>query len=149
MIDWSDEGSDVYPGGLVLRDAEGGIIRVSLGPGDIDSRPFYKAHKDDWIVKALVASEDGTFFEHNGVRQLSVLRAAWQNLTSRRRVSGASTITMQTVRLIKPHEKTYAAKYIEAVQAVKMERQKDKLWIISQYLNRASFGSNFVGIEAA
>ena len=149
LIDWSEEGADEYPGGIVLRDANGEIMRVSLGPGDIDSRPFYKAQKDDWIVKALVASEDGTFFEHNGVRPLSILRAAWQNLTSRRRVSGASTITMQTVRLIKPHEKTFVAKYVEAVQAVKMECRKDKLWIISQYLNRASFGSNFVGIEAA
>lgn len=149
FIGWSDEGADDYPGGLVLRDAAGGIIRVSLGPGDVDSRPFYKADKDDWIVKALVASEDGTFFEHCGVRPLSVLRAFWQNLTNRRRVSGASTITMQTVRLIKPHRKTYIAKWIEAVQAVKMERRKDKLWIISQYLNRAPFGSNFIGIEAA
>ena len=33
--------------------------------------------------------------------------------------------------------------------AVKMERAKDKLWIVSQYLNRAPYGSNFVGIEAA
>lgn len=148
-IDWTDEGFDRYPGGLVLRDADGGIIRVSLGAGDIDSRPFYEADKDDWIVKAIVAAEDGTFFEHSGVRPLSVLRAGWQNLTSRRRVSGASTITMQTVRLIKPHEKSYVAKWIEAVQAVKMEQQKDKLWIISQYLNRAPFGANFIGIEAA
>jgi penicillin-binding protein 1C len=30
-----------------------------------------------------------------------------------------------------------------------MEQQKDKLWIISQYLNRAPFGANFIGIEAA
>ena len=148
-IDWTDEGFDRYPGGIVLRDADGGIIRVSLGAGDIDSRPFYEADKDDWIVKAIVAAEDGTFFEHSGVRPLSVLRAGWQNLTSRRRVSGASTITMQTVRLIKPHEKSYVAKWIEAVQAVKMEQQKDKLWIISQYLNRAPFGANFIGIEAA
>ena len=149
FIGWSDEGSEDYPGGIVLRDANGEIIRVSLGPDDIDSRPFYRASKDDLIVKALVASEDGTFFEHKGVRPLSVLRALWQNIMSHRRVSGASTITMQTVRLIKPHRKTYIAKWIEAVQAVKMERQKDKLWIISQYLNRAPFGSNFIGIEAA
>lgn len=149
VIDWTDEGFDRYPGGIVLRDADGGIIRVSLGAGDVDSRPFYEADKDDWIVKAIVAAEDGTFFEHSGVRPLSILRAGWQNITSRRRVSGASTITMQTVRLIKPHEKSYAAKWVEAVQAVKMEQQKDKLWILSQYLNRAPFGANFIGIEAA
>lgn len=33
--------------------------------------------------------------------------------------------------------------------AVKMEREKSKEWIVSQYLNRAPFGSNFIGIEAA
>lgn len=149
LIRWTDDGAHVYPGGIVLRDANGDIMRVSLGDGDVDSRPFYTADRKDWIVKALVASEDGTFFEHCGVRPLSILRAFWQNLSSGRRVSGASTITMQAVRLIKPHRKTYIAKWIEAVQAVKMERQKDKIWIISQYLNRAPFGSNFIGIEAA
>lgn len=148
-IEWNGEGAEDYPGGIVLRDATGDIMRVSLGQGDVDCRPFYKADRDDWIVKALVASEDGTFFEHSGVRPLSVLRAAWQNVKNRRRVSGASTITMQAVRLIKPHKKSYVAKWIEAVQAVKMERRRDKLWIISQYLNRAPFGSNFIGIEAA
>lgn len=149
FISWSGEGAEDYAGGIVLRDVNGEIIRVSLGPDDIDSRPFYKADKDDWIVKALVASEDGSFFEHFGVRPLSILRAIWQNITSRRRISGASTLTMQTVRLIKPHRKTYMAKWIEAIQAIKMERKKDKIWIISQYLNRAPFGSNFIGIEAA
>ena len=149
VIDWAPQGSDEYPGGVVLRDSAGGIVRVTLGPGDVDCRPYYTASKEDWIVKAIVASEDGTFFEHCGVRPLSVLRAAWQNITSRRRISGASTITMQTVRLINPHKKSYLEKWIEAFRALKLERQKDKIWIISQYLNRAPFGSNFVGVEAA
>ena len=149
VIDWAPQGSDEYPGGVVLRDSAGGIVRVTLGPGDVDCRPYYTASKEDWIVKAIVASEDGTFFEHSGVRPLSVLRAAWQNITSRRRISGASTITMQTVRLINPHKKSYLEKWIEAFRALKLERQKDKIWIISQYLNRAPFGSNFVGVEAA
>jgi len=100
-------------------------------------------------VKALVAVEDGTFWTHHGVRPLSVVRAACQNLFYRRRISGASTITMQAVRLIRPHPKTLWWKYKEAVMAVKMERAKDKRWILSQYLNRAPYGSNFVGIEAA
>ena len=125
------------------------MIRVSLGPGDVDCRPYYEASPDDWIVKALVASEDGTFWEHGGVRPLSMVRAFAQNVFSRRRISGASTITMQTVRLIRPHEKSYTAKWIEAFEAMKMERQKSKTWILSQYLNRAPFGSNFIGIEAA
>ena len=149
FIGWTDEGAEDYPGGIVLRDAAGNVLRVSLGLGDVDCRPWYTASPDDWIVKALIASEDGTFWTHCGVRPLSVLRATWQNVCGRRRVSGASTITMQSVRLLRPHPKTLWWKWKEAIMALKMERAKDKLWILSQYLNRAPYGSNFVGIEAA
>lgn len=148
-IDWSDARVGEYPGGVVLRDSAGEVMRVSLGPGDVDCRPYYQADREDWIVKALVAVEDGTFFEHHGVRPLSVVRAAFQNIVCRRRVSGASTITMQAVRLVNPHPKSLWWKYKEAVMALKMERCHDKLWILSQYLNRAPFGSNLVGIESA
>ena len=148
-VEWDDPGVGGYPGGVVLRDAAGRVLRVSLGPGDVDCRPYYVADPEDWIVKALVAAEDGEFWKHRGVRPLSVLRAFVQNVFRRRRISGASTITMQTVRLIRPHRKSYVDKLLEAVRALKLERRHDKLWILSQYLNRAPYGSNFVGIEAA
>lgn len=149
VLDWTDAGCDEFPGGVVIRDASGEALRVTLGPGDEDCRPGYVADPEDWIVKALVASEDGTFWEHHGVRPLSALRAAFQNLFYRRRVSGASTLSMQTVRLIAPHPKSLLWKWREAFLALKMERKKDKRWILTQYLNRVSFGSNFVGVEAA
>lgn len=149
FIDWTDEGADKYAGGVILRDDAGNVLRVSLGEGDTDCRPFYVASRDDWIVKALVASEDGSFWSHHGVRPLSILRAACQNVFYGRRISGASTITMQAVRLIRPHPKTLWWKWKEAMMALKMERTKSKEWILSQYLNRAPYGSNLVGIEAA
>ena len=149
FIDWTDEGADKYAGGVILRDDAGNVLRVSLGEGDTDCRPFYVASRDDWIVKALVASEDGSFWSHHGVRPLSILRAACQNVFNGRRISGASTITMQAVRLIRPHPKTLWWKWKEAMMALKMERTKSKEWILSQYLNRAPYGSNLVGIEAA
>ena len=148
-VGWTDEGCDIYPGGTVLRNSDGNVMRVSLGEGDVDCRPYYTADPEDWVVKALVASEDGTYWRHCGIRPLSIIRAAFQNITCRRRISGASTITMQAVRLIRPHPKTLWWKAKEAVMAVKMERAKDKVWILSQYLNRAPYGSNFVGIESA
>ena len=149
FIDWTDEGADQHAGGVILRDDAGNVLRVSLGEGDTDCRPFYVASRDDWIVKALVASEDGSFWSHHGVRPLSILRAACQNVFNGRRISGASTITMQAVRLIRPHPKTLWWKWKEAMMALKMERTKSKEWILSQYLNRAPYGSNLVGIEAA
>ena len=39
FIGWTDEGSDRYPGGTVVRDDVGNVLRVSLGPGDVDCRP--------------------------------------------------------------------------------------------------------------
>ncbi len=138
-----------FPEGFVLRDANGEIIRVGLGPGDADCRPTYSANRDDWIVKAIVAAEDSSFFTHRGVRPVSVLRAVRQNLTTLRNVSGASTITMQTVRLIKPHKRSLLHKVFEAFKAMRLERAMTKDEILSQYLNRAPFGSNLIGIEAA
>lgn len=149
FIGWDETKATTFPGGTLLTDSNGDIMRVTLGPGDEDSRPTYSAARDDLIVKALVAAEDGTFWEHHGVRPLSIARAFCQNVFYRRRISGASTLSMQAVRLIEPHKKSYWQKWVEVVKALKMERVKSKEWIISQYLNRAPFGSNFIGIEAA
>ena len=149
LVDPHLDRAAVYPGGTVLRDNAGSVLRVSLGPGDVDCRPYYSASTNDWIVKALVASEDRRFFSHWGVDVPSVARACVQNVTSLRRVSGASTITMQATRLIAPHPRSLPWKYVEAFRALKTELRHDKLWIVSQYLNRAPFGSNLVGVEAA
>jgi penicillin-binding protein 1C len=143
------EDASRYPAGVILRDRAGQVLRVGLGPGDQDCRPFYRASFDDWIVKAVIASEDRRFAAHRGVDFGALGRAVWQNLSSRRRISGASTITMQTVRLIHPHRRSLFWKAVEAVQALRLERVWTKEAILSQYLNRAPFGSNLVGIEAA
>ncbi len=149
LIDPHLEDAETYPSGAILRDRAGEVMRVTLGPDDTDCRPYYRARREDWIVKALVASEDRRFFSHHGVNVPSVLRAALQNIFSMRRISGASTITMQATRLFRPHPHNLPWKYVEAFRAMKTELRRDKLWIVSQYLNRAPFGSNLVGIEAA
>ena len=103
---WFDpplEESTRYPAGVALRDRTGALLRVGLGPDDQDCRPWYRADPGDWVVQALVASEDKRFWRHHGVDVLSLLRAVRQNVTTGRRISGASTITSQAVRLITPH----------------------------------------------
>ena len=137
------------PAGVVLCDRSGQVLRVGLGPDDQDCRPYYQASLDDWLVQATIAAEDKRFLSHQGVDPGAVLRAVWQNLTSRRRISGASTITMQTVRLILPHRRNLFWKVVESVQALRLERVMTKEEILRQYLNRAPFASNFVGAEAA
>src|SRR5262249_48537801 len=64
-------------------------------------------------------------------------------------VSGASTLTMQTVRLLEKQEPGLFGKLRQAALAVKLERQLDKAAILSLYLTLAPFGGNIEGVRAA
>lgn len=138
-----------YPAALELLDRSGAALRLELGPGDFDCRPRYEANPDDWICRAIVAAEDRRFWSHPGVDLAALVRAAGQNLTHGRIVSGASTIPTQVIRLVEPRRRTLATKVIEAFRALQLARVMDRRAILSQYLNRAPFGGNLVGIEAA
>ena len=59
------------------------------------------------LVTALIAKEARYFYRLFGVYPLAILRAAFSYLSSGRRVSGASTITMQVARLMEPKERTW------------------------------------------
>ncbi len=139
-----------YPAGMTLLDREGIPLRMRLGPDDTDCRLRYRPDTErDWICKAVVAAEDQRFWSHHGVDPAALARAAGQNLRGLRRVSGASTITTQVVRLLQPRRRTLAAKLSEAFRAMQLERILGKREILEQYLNRAPFGANLIGIEAA
>ncbi|HAL91470.1 MAG TPA: penicillin-binding protein 1C [Verrucomicrobia bacterium] len=133
----------------VLTDRNGEPLRVKLAAGGFDCRPGYKPSPDHWIAKALVAAEDRRFWSHPGVDVLAIARALGQNLFFGRRISGASTISTQVIRLAEPRRRTLVTKAIEAFRALQMERRHGKREILGQYLDRAPFGGNIVGIEAA
>ncbi len=140
---------DEFPAALILADREGHPLRVQLGPHDLDCRPTYSPEETDWIAKAIVAAEDQRFWSHPGIDPLAMARAMKQNVFSLRKVSGASTLSTQVIRLAQPRARTLAAKVIEAFRALQMERAMTKEEILAQYLNRAPFGSNLIGIESA
>ena len=100
--------------------------------------------------KALVAYEDKRFYRHLGVDPVAAARAAVQNISRGETVSGASTITMQTVRLMrKGKPRNFGEKLIESVMAVRLELRCSKNKILSLYASNAPFGGNVVGLEAA
>lgn len=101
------------------------------------------------LLKAAVAAEDRSFYLHPGVNILSVLRALSQNVTHRRIVSGASTISQQLVRNLYHSRRTLFAKIIEAWHALRLEKKLSKDEILIQYINRISYGNQAYGIEAA
>lgn len=98
---------------------------------------------------ALICFEDKRFRHHLGVDPLAVGRALVQNLRSGQTVSGASTISMQVVRLSRCKRRTLTEKALEAVLALRLEARYSKDEILALYASHAPFGGNVVGIDAA
>jgi len=98
---------------------------------------------------AILFKEDKYFFYHPGINPISLVRAMGRNLLTGRRTSGASTITMQVVRLLEPRERTYSNKLIELARALQLELHLSKAEILQLYLNLLPYGSNIEGIKSA
>jgi len=103
----------------------------------------------DKYAECLIAFEDRKFRYHPGVNMLSIGRALWQNIKARRVVSGGSTITMQTVRLMRKNKRTYFEKFIEMILATRLEWSYSKDHILALYASHAPMGGNVMGISAA
>lgn len=104
---------------------------------------------DPLFIEALIEVEDERFRHHIGVDPLAVIRAAGSALARGRIVSGASTITMQTARLLEPRPRTLGSKFIEMLRALQIERRLSKDEILELYLTLTPYGGNLEGIRAA
>ncbi len=100
-------------------------------------------------LQALLNYEDRYYYYHPGFNPFSVVRAAFQNLKSGKIVSGASTLTMQVSRLLKPHSRSYLGKARQLFRALQLEWHYSKQDILDMYLTLAPFGGNLQGVEAA
>jgi penicillin-binding protein 1C len=100
--------------------------------------------------RALIVFEDKRFDRHPGVDLLAIARAARLNLQKGHVVSGGSTLSMQLARLARgDRERTWYAKGMEAVLALRLEFAFDKSQILALYAANAPFGGNVVGLDAA
>ena len=100
-------------------------------------------------INTLLAYEDRWFYLHPGINPLSIMRAAWQNMTQQRIISGGSTLTMQVARLLDPHQRTIAGKLKQMFRALQLEWYYSKAEILTFYLNLAPFGGPLEGVQAA
>lgn len=100
-------------------------------------------------VTSLIQFEDRAFRYHLGINPFSIGRALFQNIRYKRTVSGGSTITMQTVRLMRSKKRTYIEKFIEMLWAIRLELSYSKNSILKLYASHAPMGGNVVGIDAA
>lgn len=136
------------PGSTVVQWRDGSAAHVFLAPDERWRIPTALDEVDPDYIEALVALEDARFWWHPGVDPLAVARAAVQNLRAGRVVSGASTITMQVVRLSEPRPRTLRSKVLEALRAVQLEVRLSKAEILSAYLDLVPYGANVEGVEA-
>ncbi len=104
---------------------------------------------DPSYIQHLLKVEDERFYLHPGVDAISIVRAVASNFHAGNIVSGGSTITMQTARLLTPHPRDYGNKAIEALRALQLELRYSKRDILSIYLTLAPYGGNLEGVRAA
>ena len=72
-----------------------------------------------------------------------------KNIKAGRVVSGASTLSMQCVRMARKKQRTLKEKIVEMLLSIRLETRYSKKEILSMYASHAPFGGNVVGIEAA
>jgi penicillin-binding protein 1A len=102
------------------------------------------------LKNAFLAAEDDQFFQHNGIRIPSLIRAFYQMIRSGEVVSGGGTISMQVVRgYLLSREQKIIRKIKEIYLAFELESIASKEEILSLYLNTIFLGNRSYGVEAA
>lgn len=103
-----------------------------------------------YLVKAVLATEDRRFYEHNGFDPRGIARAMWTNVKSFGFVEGGSTITQQVAKnLYLDNSRTIWRKAQEALITMWLENNLTKDEILSLYLNRIYMGARNYGMDAA
>ena len=128
--------------GLLLRayTVEDGLWRLGAAPAQVDRR----------FIDMLIAYEDKRFYRHAGIDPLALLRATGQALVNGRVLSGGSTLTMQTARLLEDGPTgRWHGKLRQMRLALALERRLTKDDILKLYLTHAPYGGNLEGIRAA
>ena len=133
---------------LVLEDRGGLPLRATRAPDGSRGGWTPVAEVDPRLIQAFVSAEDHRFFSHHGIDPRSVGRALRDNVRGGRR-SGASTLSMQTARLLVPIDRSWGGKARQALWALRLEAHLEKRAILEQYLNRVPLGQGAVGVSAA
>jgi penicillin-binding protein 1C len=133
----------------VLEDTNGQVLMAHIAPDGQWRFPQSDSIPDKFKA-SIIEFEDYRFYQHHGVSVLALGRAIIQNITSKRLVSGGSTLTMQVMRMSRKRTgRSISDKLKEMVMAVRLETKYSKDEILALHASHAPFGGNVVGLEAA
>jgi len=136
------------PQSALFYDRNGNLIGIKYSK----ENRIYVKYKDipPRIIETLIATEDTSFFEHEGININAIIRALLKDIKAGRKVEGASTITQQLVRNIYLNrKKTISRKIKEALISIKVEHLLSKEEILERYLNQIYLGNGYYGIKTA
>ncbi len=142
-------GEASYSGSVRFFDRDGALLREVRADDAARARWVPLDEVGARATMAVLAAEDRRFYAHPGVDPLAAVRAAATSLLHLRVVSGASTLTMQLARLVRPSPRTLWSKVRQAALALRIEASLSKRRVLEEYLNRAPFGPAVRGIDAA
>jgi penicillin-binding protein 1C len=132
-----------------ILDRNGVLLTAYLSPDDKWRLETKLDNVTPEMITAIIEKEDSWFYWHPGVNPFSIARAAYQNISSGKRISGASTITMQLARLLEPTDRSYINKFIEMFRALQIELHYSKDEILEMYLSYLPMGGNIEGVHSA
>ncbi|MFH1946717.1 MAG: PBP1A family penicillin-binding protein [Candidatus Magasanikbacteria bacterium] len=102
------------------------------------------------LIDGVIATEDTKFYEHHGIRPLSILRAVVYGVFSNKQIGGTSTLTQQLVKnAILTNERSYIRKLKEIILSIRLEQKYNKDQILKIYFNEIPYGSTNYGVESA
>ncbi len=134
----------------VVTDENGEILRAFLNN---DQQWHFPPQKDlpvpGKLKQAVLQYEDRYFYQHPGVNPVSLVRALVRNISAGEVKSGASTLSMQVIRLAFKRKRTVLNKFLEILQALKLEMNYSKEDIFKMYIDHAPYGGNIIGYYAA
>ena len=132
-----------------VYDKNGDMLRAFTNSKDQWLMPVELDNLNQNFINATIAIEDKRFFYHHGVDIGAILRAIKLNLVNKRVISGASTLSMQVIRLVGERDRTFKNKIMEAIHAMHLERIYTKEEILKLYFEIAPYGGNIHGVKAA
>ena len=135
----------------VIRSETGQIMNLRLTSKGFWREKVVLSELDPDLIRTLIAYEDQRYWKHHGVDPLALGRAVFDYLKSGKISSGASTLTMQTVRLMDPYlaRRTFTAKLRQMLAAIRLDAHWSKEAILEAYFTLAPYGGNIEGVSAA
>lgn len=123
-------------------------IQMEFGPLSSSWVPWDEV--SPYVEKALLVTEDGRFFRHDGFDNRAIESAIQDNVKAGSFVRGASTISMQLAKnLYLYRSKTLSRKLQEAALTLLLEQSFEKRELLELYVNIVEFGPGIYGIRQA